>query len=150
MFKMETWQLRFDEEIPRLNIDIDVPLLIDKDFNVLIGNCLRKESLFSEVNVIQIENDVFLKKVLKGVELALIAENDLKRFHTIEKEIKEYLSSQSQNYDQNDLFNVGKETKTIEETSFFKPPDYNFSKGKRKKESDEDLLSRIRELLGSD
>ena len=139
--KIDKLWLTFNEEVPTVDFNIKVPLIVDEKDNVLMGNCLRENiNALDEIDVIIIHSDPFIKQVLKDLELAFVEENSMKRFNQIEKEVQTFLAYIVRPVAEN-LFEFDREHRTIEEVEFIKPPAYNFHKGKRKGKNNEDLFS---------
>lgn len=134
------WLLNF-REVPQLSINIDVPLLIDEKLNVLIGNSL-KNYFTNDVKCVLISNEIanHLRKWLNDLEDYLIEEKNIKRYHDIEIDIKEFLKEINSTKDDKNLFSLNRETRTIEETDFDKPGKFRFKKSRKKEESKDDNL----------
>ena len=134
------WLLDF-REVPQLPVKIDVPLLVDEQYNVLIGNSL-KNYLVGDIKCVIINNEVanHLRKWLSDLEDYLIEEKDIKRYHNIENDIQDFLKEVTSTKSDENLFSLNREVRTIEETDFDKPGKFRFKKSRKKEESKDDNL----------
>lgn len=115
-----------------------LPLLINQYNEVIFGNCI-KDSYDSEVKCIRIESYALLVETLKAFEEAIVKENSFERFNNIENELQRYLSEYFDKNEKLTFFETNelKEKRCISNTHFRKPPAYNFHKGKKNKEQEE-------------
>lgn len=135
-----SWLLNF-KEMPQLPVNIDVPLLISERGDVLIGNSL-KNYIVGDTRCVIINNELadHLEKWLEDLEKYLIEENDMKRYHEIEKEVQDYLREANLTRIDDNLFLLEREIRTIEETEFDKPGKFKFKKSRKKEDSKDDNL----------
>ena len=137
------WLLNY-KEVNKLPIKINVPLLIDENDNVLFGNSL-KEYYKNEpnINCIIIKNSLAfrLEKWLYDLELYLIEENNVERYHNIESEIQNLIKITTSSNSNDNLFILSKETRTILDVEFDKPGKFKFKSSRKKEDEDDNLFS---------
>lgn len=127
------------KDIPCICIDSKLPLLINQNNKVVLGNSL-KNKCDNKVKCIRIYTEPYMEEVFYGLELAVVEENNQDRFYSLEKELGKFLLDYFNNdecislFDNEDL----KETRTISEVTFIKPPAYNFIKHKKKQQEEEE------------
>jgi len=138
--KVKMWFLRFDASIPAVSHFIKVPLLIDTQYNVILGNSLRVHfKPLDEIECIIIQSDEFIKSALAEVETSVALEDSFERIKTIETELKIFFSTFNQNYEMLTLFSPEREKHLITNANFDRPPLYNFIKHGLRKKGDDDV-----------
>lgn len=138
-----TWLLNF-KEINKLPVRIEVPLLTDEDNNVLLGNSLKEYyNNKPNINCVIIKNSLAfrLKKWLYDLEVYLVEENNIERYHNIENEIQNLLKIANASDLNDNLFVLSKETRTILDVEFDKPGKFKFKSSRKKEEEDDNLFS---------
>ena len=137
------WLLNY-KEINKLPVKINVPLLIDENDNVLLGNSL-KDYYRNEINIncVIIKNSLAfrLEKWLYDLETYLIEENNIERYHNIESEIQNLLKLATSSDLNDNLFILSKETRTILDVEFDKPGKFKFKSSRKKEDEDDNLFS---------
>lgn len=133
--KILMFLLDFNDNVPIFEHKIEgLPLLVDKDERVLLGNSLRKNfELTDHVDCIIIERDDYVLKPLEELETALVKDNEVHDVKRVAQGLKKYLSSFKE-VEAMRLFDLPVEDRFITKENFKKPPDYNFDKGKKDKE----------------
>ena len=134
------WLLNF-REMPQLSVNLDVPLLVNEQNDVLIGNSLKKY-LTGDIKCVIINNEIanHLNKWLNDLENYLIEEKNIKRYHDIENDIRDFLKEVNYIKSDENLFLLNREVRTIEEVDFDKPGKFRFKKSRKKEESKDDNL----------
>jgi len=136
-YKINKEALKFTD-MPQVDYKWDLPILIDNDYNVIAGNCL-KDKLIGQVLVIIINNEdrEVLFDSIKFIEQKIAEENSVDRlnaiytdFHTFFREVRKPV------YEQGNLFEF-KDTGFITEENYIEPPAYNFEKHNNSKKNDE-------------
>lgn len=122
-----------------INFKSKLPLLIDKDNNVIAGNCLRNNfKNDDDINCVILKNsNDFIADTIYEFENAVAEENSIERFYAIESELSKYIKNENTNIETFTLFD-SKETRCITEELFIPPPPYNFKKHKRKEEVEDE------------
>lgn len=130
--------LDFNERVPTFNQKLDIPLLVDEKDRVLLGNSLRKNfELTEEIECIIIKTDDYMLRPLEELETALIKDNEKHDVKRVVQGLKKYLSSFNE-AEALRLFDLPADNNFVTEKNFKKPADYNFDKGKKSKEEDND------------
>lgn len=148
IFKVSKSLLKFveDSDIPDINFNFKIPILVDSEYNVILGNSLRNRQ--SETFFVIVLNNVnkFMIDTLHDLEKALAEENNEARFNQIEMEVEDFIKKDRVNIETFSLFDF-KEEACITKETYRKPPDYDFKKhSKFGKKDPEDELS-IEELM---
>jgi hypothetical protein len=146
IFRINKELLTFDDDFPVVDYrGWDLPILIDDDFNVLLGNLFRN-NLPSKVLVIKADKyKEQIKDFALNLENALADENSFGRFEGIKKELKEYLSKSKHiemNIDNFSLvdFNSCRDDEMISPDNYIQPSEYSFEKKKKNRKKEELLL----------
>ena len=136
-YKIDKEALKFTD-MPQVDYKWDLPILIDNDYNVIAGNCLR-DKLIGQVLVIIINNEdrEVLFDSIKFIEQKIAEENSVDRlnaiytdFHTFFREVRKPV------YEQGNLFEF-KDTGLVTEENYIEPPAYNFEKHNTSKKNGE-------------
>ena len=136
----------------QLTIEIDLPVMIDSDGFVLLGNSLyEKKIVNSEIDCIVISPDKYLMNVLIGLEAEFVENSSGHNQKNVEADIKRYLKDFTRNYEKLSLFEYDEiiEKGVINKENYIVPPAYNFVKAKEKEDCEatqEDLLSLEKQL----
>lgn len=78
------------KEMPQMNFNWKLPILVDRDYNVYAGNSL-KDSLQERQECIIISVNTYLQECLFNAEQTLAIENSKERYLKAQEEIKKYL-----------------------------------------------------------
>lgn len=136
VFKKKSELIFYDT--PIITFKSNLPLLIDKNNNVICGNSLRNNYKNDEsIKCIIVKSDTFIADTLYYVECVVADENSIERLNDIEHTLKSYLRNETSKTELLTLFDY-KVKECITESNFKKPPPYNFEKHKRKKVKDEE------------
>lgn len=125
-----TWK-----EMVQVNYPWKLPILIDTDLNVVLGNSL-KDSLPDSIIVVQMDNNQreFLIQELTDIEEKVAEENSNERIVLIEAQLREFFKRvRSQKFKWEPLFQY-KETACITPETYIEPPEYNFNKHNNREE----------------
>lgn len=117
------------KEFPQLNFNWKLPILIDDDMNVVLGNSL-KDALPDQIFVIKMDTNrrQVLFDALAEIETRLVEENSEIRITQLQDTLRDYiLNSRKKNYQSEPLFQF-KETECITPENYVEPPPYNFNK----------------------
>ena len=72
------------QDMKQIDFKFNLPLLINRKGEVLLGNCLKKQILKKKsYPVIIVEKDDYMKQILKDLELTVVEENSIERYHAI-------------------------------------------------------------------
>lgn len=125
-----TWR-----DIPQIDYKWILPIICDKDFNVLAGNCL-KESLSDDIFVIVIDTNPILTEDLYYIEDRIAEEGSEIRVGKIDSELRDYFKElRKPPMEQLTLFDEIREYGLITPENYIKRRDQFRSHG-RIKESD--------------
>lgn len=117
------------KDIIQLDYHWKMPILIDKDYNVILGNSL-KDKLPDKVMVVVCHNTdrELLFQSLYEIELAVAEENNEKRINKIQVEIRDFFrETKKEKVEYMDLFSI-KEDREVTPENYIEPPQYNFNK----------------------
>lgn len=113
-----------------------VPILIDKDNNVLLGNSFRDSfEKEEEIKCIIINGCEYNAEALYALENSVVAEKSIERCQRIEYGIREYLRGENDTSENLSFFDL-KVTDRITPENYIQPPPYNFHKGRKNTEGD--------------
>jgi len=129
--EIECWKLTFNETVPLVNFKTDLPLLINDENKVILGNSLRDNyDMLDLVKCVIIKKDIYLENSLLEIEIQVaIEEENEDRLYEIEKEMKSYLSS-FYNFEKLSLFDESeiRQTDIITKEIYKDPGDYDYIK----------------------
>jgi hypothetical protein len=129
------WTLTFDTTIPTIQLKLGLPLLIDKNGVVLLGNSMRGQfDMLQEVKCIVIEADELMRKAFREIESAVAFENSLGRLYDIQADINYYLIQMNEEFKQIQLFELPIDKSFITEQSYRDPGSTRGKKTEKKKE----------------
>lgn len=116
-------------DIQQIDFKFKLPLLINRRGEVLLGNCQKQHVLkkqFQDVVVVQMDD--YIVPILKDLELAVVEENSVERYHAIEKEMRSYLNSFNQDYELLSLFDDEelRENGLITKENYIRPYTHRF------------------------
>lgn len=120
-----TWK-----EMPQLNFNWNLPILVDTDYNVIVGNSL-KDCLSDSIIIVIMDNyqREVLFQALYDIETKIAEENDENRLNAIYKSIRDFFREVRKPQVENiSLFEELKETRCITEELYDEPPAYDFNK----------------------
>lgn len=119
------------KEMQQLQYKWDLPILVDTDKNVILGNSL-KDCLPDWVIVVQTDNynREGLFEALCLLETCIANENSEKRLHTIYSEMHKYMGLLKRKRFENETLFTFKETECISPENYIEPPPYDFNKHK--------------------
>lgn len=143
-YKIDIERLKFDESFPTMDYDKwNLPILIDKDYNVLLGHMFRK-NLKSPVLVI-VMNDYIeqIKSFAPNLEEALCQENDPCRIELIKRDIKNYFYKCKEielDRDIPSLITDYRDERVITPENYRQPPEYNFKKHSNRTKNEPDWI----------
>lgn len=127
-YKVPKTQLKWKEML-QISFNWNLPILIDTDFNVIIGNSL-KDSLSDSIIVVVMDNyqrDV-LFQALFDIEQKIAEENDENRLNQIYIKIRDFFREvRKPRFETICLFDT-KEDRCITEELYIEPPPYDFNK----------------------
>lgn len=125
-------------DMPQTQIPMRVPLLIDTDYNVLLGNCL-KDRCGDKVLVIFVKKWDYLNELLPTFEKEIFdAEDPDKWLYRIDEQVCAYLRDEFTVNEQLSLFEY-KNCELLSEENYKRGGAYDFKKAKRKNEIDDQL-----------
>ena len=131
--KVLKWQ-----EMPQTTAKLKSPLLIDKSFNVLLGNCLQNRNDKYEIIIMvedwQLQNDI-LYKLEKEI---FDAENPEQWLYAIDREVTQYLKEELIVNKQEELFEYVN-TEMISVENYKRIRNQLLEKSKEKKQEDYQL-----------
>lgn len=150
VYKVNPNRLTF-KEMQQVDFNISIPILINEKKEVICGNCCK--DMLLKRNIIEVivlyGSNSFVENTLYNIETEVVKE-DITRFYLIENDIKKYLRQENNTIETISLFEV-KENNCIDESSFVKPPPYNFKKHKKKDKTEEiDLHISLFDFGGDD
>lgn len=117
------------KDITQLDYTWKMPILIDKDFNVILGNSLKDKLPDNIIVVVCHNNDrELLFQSLFEIETAVAEENDEKRLNKIQVEIRDFFrETKKEKVEYMDLFNI-REDREVSVENYVEPPNYDFNK----------------------
>lgn len=127
-YKVSKSKLKW-KDIQQLDYPWKMPILIDKDLNVIAGNSL-KDSLPSEVIVVVCHNyqREFLFQCLYEIEEKIALENSHDRLNTLQMQVREFFKQvMKPKIETVDLFTI-EEHRCITPERYIEPPPYDFNK----------------------
>ena len=121
-------------EMPQVSYKWILPILVDNNFNVIAGNCL-KDCLGNEIICVIIDNydrDILFESI-RDIETKIAEENSDKRLDAVFTQLYNFFKEvRKPKVESISLFNV-KEEGLITEENYIEPPAYDFNKhGKEK------------------
>ena len=123
-------------EMPQTNLPLRVPLLIDTDYNVLLGNCL-KDRVGDQVLVVIVEKWDYYNKLYPVLEQEIFEADDPDKWlWQIDEQVCRFLKDEVTINEQVDLFKY-QNKELLSESNYRRGGAYNFIKAKTRK-SDED------------
>lgn len=127
---IKAWKLRFVEDFIQTDFNWDLPLLIDDQNNVLLGNSnySKYDDLLQDVKCLIMKNDSYLQTALSKIEFEIITEDNQQRFYDIQKELKDYLSQFNNQFESFSLFDLPPVEELITEENYEDPGDYDYIK----------------------
>lgn len=112
------------QDMKQIDFKFNLPLLINRRGEVLLGNCLKKQiTKKKSYPVIIVEIDNYMGQILKDLELTVVEENSIERYHAIQKELKVYINSFNIGFEIISLFDNEelKENGLITEENYIRP-----------------------------
>jgi len=142
IYKVNKSQLKW-KEMPQIKYLWKLPILIDKDLNVIIGNSL-KDCLPDSIFVVVCDNydrEVLFNSLFE-IENAIALENSVERFDKIYTSVYWFFKEiRKEKIETISLFEDIKEDRLVTEENYIEPPAYDFNKhGKSKPEFNEGFV----------
>ena len=136
IYKIKKSELKW-QEMNQIKYKWNLPILIDDEFNVMLGNSL-KDSLGDDIYVFIYNHNDKLKENLYYIESKVVEENSIKRFNAIYSEVYGYINElRKDRYESISLFDF-KENGIITEDNYEKPAEDDY-KGHGRKYDDEEV-----------
>ena len=117
------------KEIQQLDYKWKLPILIDTDLNVILGNSL-KDILPDNIIIVQMDNHQreVLFQALYDIEEKIAEENSEDRLNQIQMKLREFfIEIRKPVVEYMNLFDI-KETRCVSVDNYIEPPPYNFDK----------------------
>ena len=115
------------QEMPQTKAKLRCPLLIDKDYNVLLGNCLKDRSPDKEICIV-IEPWPYFLQILPKLEREIFdSENSERWLYAVDKEVCEFLRDEITKVEYIPLFEF-KVTDLLTEENYKRGGIYDFKK----------------------
>lgn len=115
----------------------NIPLLIDPQNNVLVGNSVRNSFMPDEdIPCIVMDASEYDAESLYLLEDCVAKENNLERYSDINYNLKQYIANESDKSENLVFFDLKVLDRIIPE-NYIKPPPYNFHKGRKEVEEDD-------------
>ena len=117
------------KEMPQIQYKWILPILVDTDLNVIVGNSL-KNSLSETIYIVYTDNNnrEVLFQALYEIEEKIALENSIDRLNMIQMELKQFFREVRKPFLETiELFSVREDTCVTPE-NYIEPPVYNFNK----------------------
>lgn len=113
-----------------------IPLLIDAENNVLVGNSVRNNFLSNEdISCIVMDASEYDAESLYLLENCVARENNPERYMDINYNLKQYIANESDKSENLSFFDL-KVTDRITPENYIKPPPFAYVKGRKEVEED--------------
>lgn len=132
-YKVSKSQLKW-KEITQISYKWNLPILVDCELNVVLGNSL-KDSLSDNIIIVIMDNNQreVLFNALFEIESRIAEENSIKRFDAIASELTQFFKeTRKQHVEYMSLFEM-KEDRCITPELYILPPPYDFTKHSKDK-----------------
>lgn len=120
------------KEMPQISFKWNLPILVDTDLNVILGNSL-KDSLSDTIIIVKMDNykrDV-LFQALFDIETKIAEENSIDRLNMLENKIRGFfVEIRRPIYENYKIFSIS-ENRCITPELYVEPPAYDFNKHKK-------------------
>lgn len=127
-YKIDKNRLQW-KEMPQISYNWNLPILVDSDYNVIVGNSL-KDSLSDNVIIVVMDNyqRETLFQALFDIETKIAEENSEDRINQLYIEFRDFFREvRKPKIETIELFRVS-EDRCITEELYIEPPPYDFNK----------------------
>ena len=127
-YKCSKSQLKW-KEMPQIQYNWSLPILVDTELNVIVGNSL-KDSLYDSIIIVQMDNNQRepLFQALYDIETKIAEENSLERINMIDVELRDFFKEvRKPVLETISLFDI-REDRCITPETYIEPPPYDFNK----------------------